>query len=139
MNRRGFTLLELMVATLIMGVAVVSALSGIANSLHHAARLTDYDRAALLARSKMDELLLNYRLPKYTVLQGDFDPSIVGGKEGGWRAKVTTFDAPAKAPPGIEVLERIVLEIWWDDDGTRRTFTLEGFRGNMLREGEGVQ
>jgi general secretion pathway protein I len=133
MNRRGFTLLEVMVATLIMGIAVVGVLSGISNSLHNAARLADYDRAALLARSKMDELLVNYRLPKFTVVQGDFDPLTMGGKEGGWRAKVTPFEMPPGAGPGAEVLERVALEIWWKAGSTERKLTLEGFRSAVLR------
>ncbi len=133
MNARGFTLLDVMVATVIMGVAVVGLLSGISTSLHNAARLTDYDRAALLARSKMDELLINYRLPKFTVIEGKFDPALTGGNEGGWRAKVTPFEMPPRPAPGEQLLERVELEIWWNSGGQRRTFTLEGFRANVLR------
>ena len=33
MNQRGFTLLEVMVATVIMGIAIVGLLSGISQSL----------------------------------------------------------------------------------------------------------
>ena len=136
MKRRGFTLLEVMVATLIMGIAVVGVLSGIANSLHHASRLTDSDRAALLARSKMDELLVNTGLPHGSILQGEFDPAIVGGKQGGWRARISTFESPPNPGPGAEVLERIALEIWWKADGAERTFAMEGFRANILRTGD---
>ena len=137
MNQRGFTLLEVMVATLIMGVAVVGLMSGISQSLRNADRVTDYDRAALLARSKMDDLLLNYQLPKGTVLSGEFDPVMLGGKQGGWRAKITTFDAQPKPGPGAELLERVELEIWWQTAvGDRRRFNLEGFRTNIVRPGD---
>jgi general secretion pathway protein I len=133
MNRRGFTLLEVMVATLIMGLAVVGLLSGISQSLANAARVTDYDRAALLARSKMDDLLLNYQLPKGTVIEGEFPPVLLGGKEGGWRAKITPFDLPPNPGPGAEILERVEMEIWWKTFAGRRTFNLEAFRANILR------
>ena len=103
MNRRGFTLLEVMVATLIMGIAVVGLMSGISQSLRNADRVIDYDRAALLARSKMDELLLNYQLPKGTVISGEFDPVLLGGKEGGWRAKITPFERQPKSTPGSRI------------------------------------
>ena len=56
---RGFTLLEVMVATLIMGIAVSGVLSGLAAAARNASRLTQYDRATLLARQKMDELLVD--------------------------------------------------------------------------------
>ena len=55
-RNRGFTLLEVMVATTIMAIAVVGLLSSLSASLRNAARLTDNDRSALLARRKMDEL-----------------------------------------------------------------------------------
>lgn len=136
MNRRGFTLLEVMVATLIMGVAVVGLLSAISQSLRNADRVIDHDRVALLARSKMDDLLLNYQLPKGTVIQGEFDPVLLGGKEGGWRAKITPFEMPPRNAPTADFLERIELEIWWKFGDGRRTFNLEGFRMNVAKPGE---
>jgi general secretion pathway protein I len=138
MNRRGFTLLEVMVATLIMGVAVVGLMSGISQSLRNADRVIDYDRAALLARSKMDELLLNFQLPKGTVISGEFDPVVLGGKEGGWRAKISPFEMQSKPAPGTEILERIELEIWWKFGDDRRRFNLEAFRTNIVKQGEFV-
>ena len=57
--RAGFTLLEVLVATTIMAIAVSGLLASLSTSLRVASRLTDYDRATLLAREKMDELLVN--------------------------------------------------------------------------------
>jgi len=53
MRTRGFTLLEVLVATLIMGLAVVGLLSAISTSMRNAARLTDYDRVAMVARPRV--------------------------------------------------------------------------------------
>jgi general secretion pathway protein I len=133
MNQRGFTLLEVMVATVIMGIAIVGLLSGISQSLNNVARVTDYDRAALLARSTMDDMLLNYKLPRFSIITGDFDRVALGGREGGWKARVTPFELPPQPIPGSQMLERVELEIWWKSDaGTRRTFQLEGFRKNIV-------
>ncbi len=127
MRQRGFTLLEMMVATFIMGVAVVGLLANISASMRNAARLTDYDRAALLGKRKMDELLMAPRLPKIVPFEGTFDSTLMGGIEGGWKARVTTFETPLQAAPGLAALERIELEVWWMN-GKRRTVALEGFR-----------
>ena len=133
MNQRGFTLLEVLVATLIMGIAVVGLLSAISESTRSAARLTDYDRAALLARTKMEELLVN-RLPQpMGVLEGPFDPALMGGLQGGWRARFGLFEMPPTPAPGTLVLERVELEVWWMSGEQRRTFALEGFRSKALR------
>ena len=131
-RNRGFTLLEVMVATTIMAIAVVGLLSSLSASLRNAARLTDYDRSALLARRRMDELLLDRRLPRFATDEGNWDLSATG-VEGGWRARITPFDAPPGAGAGVAVLDRVELEVWWTKGGFRRSFTLEGFRRGILR------
>jgi len=128
MNNRGFTLLEMLVATLIMGIAVVGLLSNISTSLSTAGRLTDYDRAALVARRKMDELLLDSRLPRAAQIQGRLDPASSSGLDGGWAARISPFETPPNAGPGTSVLDRIELEIWWMSGPRRRSLRLEAYR-----------
>jgi general secretion pathway protein I len=130
--QRGFTLLELMVATLIMGMAVIGLMAEISASMRNASRVTNRDRAALLARSKMDELLLDPRFPMDTPVEGAFDRSLTGGVEGGWRARLTRFEMPPDPAPGQQSLDRMSLEIWWMA-GERRTFALSGYRTHVLR------
>lgn len=124
----GFTLLEMMVATVIMGIAVVGLLSGISGSMRNAGRLTDYDRAVMLGRAKMEELLLDRQLPKPTPVGGTFDPALTGGTECGWRARLEPFEMPPNPAPGTLILERLALEVWWMAGGERRAFTLESYR-----------
>ena len=129
---RGFTLLEVMVATTIMAIAVVGLLSAISASMRNAARLSDYDRSAMLARRKMDELLLDQRLPRFIAVEGFWDRA-AAGVEGGWHARVTPVDSLPRPNPGSAVLDRVELEVWWKSGERRRTFTLEGFRRGILR------
>jgi general secretion pathway protein I len=135
-HRRGFTLLEVLVATVIMGIAVVALLSGVSASLRNASRVTDYDRAVLVARAKMDALLSETRLPKLVILEGPFDAALMGGVEAGWRAQATVFDAPRHVTPGILVLERVELEVWWMAGSNRRKIAMEGFRRHVVLPGE---
>jgi len=135
-RQRGFTLLEVLVAALIMGIAVSGILGAISQSTRNAVRLTQYDRAGLLARQKMDELLVDQKIPRNTVLQGRWAPQQAGGVDAGWQGRVTKFEAPMNVGPGQWIVDRIELEIWWMDGATRRSFSLEGYRRGVLRAGE---
>jgi prepilin-type N-terminal cleavage/methylation domain-containing protein len=129
-RQAGFTLLEVMVATLIMAIAVVTLLSGLAASTRNAAKLAAYDRSTTLAKQKMDELLLDLRIPRNQTIEG---PWADARQPGGWRARVSIFDPPGGVgAPGSTVLDRIELEVWWMDGATRKSFTLEGFRTARL-------
>lgn len=133
MNRRGFTLLEVLVATVIMGIAVAGLIAGLSQSVKNASRLTDYDRAAMLARTKMNELLLDVNLPFDGSVDGLFDSSQTGGVPTGWRASLRPFDVPPRAGPGMIILQRIALELWWQPaSGTRRSIQLESYRRTQI-------
>jgi general secretion pathway protein I len=132
MKRSGFTLLEVMVATVIMAAAVVALLSNLSTSLQNAARLTDYDRAVLLGKRTMDELLLRPDLPKLAVIEGQWDLAAVG-VEGGWKARLTPFEQAPGAAPGSLALERLELEVWWTSGDQRRTLALDAYRTAILQ------
>ena len=131
-KERGFSLLEVMVATFIMAVAVVSLLSNLTTSLRNASRLTDHDRAALLARHKMDELLLIPKLPQMQAIEGQFDPSQSSGLNARWRARAGIFEFAPGAGPGAQILERVELQIQFENGGRTKSFTMEGFRKRSL-------
>ena len=132
MRRRGFTLLEMIVASTIMAIAVVGLLSGIAGAARNAARLRDYNRVVQLARMQMDELLLTPN----PGAGGEFDPHQTGGVPAGWQARMSTVASPPAASPGQPSLQRIELQIWWMTGETRRTFALDAYRTHYQRAGE---
>ncbi len=131
-SQAGYTLLEVLVATVIMAVAVVGLLSNLSTSLSNASRLTDYGRARLLAKRTMDELLTQPDLPKGVELQGAWNPETTG-LEGGWTARVVPFQRPPNAAPGRLGLDRIEVEVWWTAGGRRRTLRLAAYRSAPLR------
>ncbi len=134
-QRAGFTLLEVLVATVIMGIAVAGLIAGLSQSVKNAARLADYDRTAMLARTKMNDLLLEAGLPFEGQISGEFPAAETGGMKSGWRAELRPFDLPPRAGAGTPILQRIGLEVWWQPaSGTRRTITLEGYRQARIPE-----
>lgn len=138
MNRRGFTLLEMLVATALMAIAVVTLLSALSTSLRNAARLTDHDRAAIVGRRKLDELLLTQRLPRFVPIQGPLTPLTDAGLRGGWSARVTPFEVPPNVQPGMALLDRVECEIWWEDGSRRRSYRLEGYKTTVLQTNDFV-
>ena len=129
----GFTLLEVLVATVILATAIAGLMSALSGSVRVASRLTDYDRAAMLARRKMEELSTERRLPRFTQIEGMYDPAQTNGSPSGWRATVVPFEAPPNPTPGMPILERIEVTVWWTSAGRERTFGVEGFRRYYLK------
>jgi general secretion pathway protein I len=130
-RQRGFTLLEVLVATTVMGIAVVTILSALSTSVRNATRLTDYDRVALVARARMDTLLTDPALPPNTLIEAPIDPASLGGARGGWRAQLTAFEPGPDGKPG---LDRVSLEVWWMSGEQRRSFNLEAFRRSVAQK-----
>ena len=129
---RGFTLLEVLVATVVMAIAIGGVLVALSTSVRNASRLTDRDRASMLARRKLDELLVEKRLPRNVLLEGVYDPSSTNGLPSGWKARITAFEIPDNPGPGTKILDRIEVQIWWVASGQAQTFHAEGFRRTVL-------
>jgi general secretion pathway protein I len=128
-SQQGFSLLEVLVATLIMGIAVTGLIVGLSNAVRNASRLADYDRAAMQARTKMNDLLLDVNLP----LDGEVDGQVDGEA---WRAVLKPFDVPPNAGPGTVILQQIDLEISWKatsgNTSKPRTLEIQAYRQTRI-------
>jgi type II secretion system protein I len=125
-SRCGFTLLEALVATAIMAAAVSTLLAALSASTRNASRVSEHDRATLLAKRTIDNLLLDPTLPHDTDLEGHW--AAQEGLQGGWRARLHLFEAPPNLRPGMQVLERLVFQVWWRSGNQTRTLDFEAFR-----------
>jgi len=128
-KQKGFSLLEVLVATFIMAVAITGLVSNLTGSLRNASRLGEYDRASILAKRKMDELTLIRMLPRWTPLEGGWAAGETGSVPVRWRAVVTPFDVPPQPRANMAILDRIELRIEWPGG---KSFTLEGYRRGYL-------
>jgi type II secretion system protein I len=131
--RAGFTLLEVLVATVIMGVAVTALIAALSQSVKNADRLKDYDRASMLARAKMSDLLLDADLPFDGSVEGTFPADQSGGIPSGWKASLRPFDTPPNAGPGAVILQEVALDVWWEPrSGGRRDLRLQSYRPQRI-------
>jgi prepilin-type N-terminal cleavage/methylation domain-containing protein len=121
-SQSGFSLLEMIVATALTGLTVVGLLSLTSQALSNSARIREYDRAAMLARAQMDELLTLDPPRLSQPLEGAFDAL------SGWEARITPVEVDYNAVAGGTLLARVDLTIWWQSDGRRKTFPLEAYR-----------
>ena len=118
----GFTLLEVIVATAVMATAIIGLFALVNQSMSNAVRVREYDRAAMLARTRMNELLAAERLPLGERLTGDLG----GGYD--WEARVEPWEAPSNAPVGTSFLARVDLTVGWGKGPERRTIQVESYR-----------
>ncbi len=131
--RGGFTLLEVLVATVIMGIAVTALVAGLSQSVKNADRLKAWDRASMLARAQMDELLLDPELPFDGSVEGTFPADQSGGIPSGWKASLRPFDLPPNAGPGAVILQEVALDVWWEpESGGRRELHLASYRPQTI-------
>ncbi len=126
-DTRGFTLLETLLAVVVLGTAVAAAMSVLSTSLRNVSRTEDYQRVVLLARAQMNELLA---LPSWSdgqVWRGDWR----GGQANDfrWTARAQRVPEPGKSPqPGGRELIRLVLVATWQTSRGEKTLELETVR-----------
>ncbi len=127
-SQRGFTLLEVLVATIILAVAVSALLSNLSVSTGNLFKTSSVDRLTFLSKRKMDELIAIQNLPRGAVMEGALEIDPDSKKPlAGFRAQI--LPGGAISPTAQERLERIVLETWLDTgSGRRRTLQLESYR-----------
>ncbi len=126
-EQRGFSLLELLVATALLGTVIIGLLTLVTSSLSNAVVVRDYDRAAMLGKAKMNELMMMSPLPIDQPLSGRYDE--------GWRweAVVTPFEAIPPVRVGSRIILRIQVLISWRNAAGDRQSEFIGYRSVRIR------
>ncbi len=111
---KGFTLLEVLVATAILGTAIAALMGLLASSLGNLRRLQAPEQARLLAQGQLNDLLIRAErgqafpvFPLDQKIQGRWDEQFR------WEAQASRLHPSAQTTPGETILVRIVLEAYW--------------------------
>jgi general secretion pathway protein I len=128
-SQRGFTLIEVLIATLILAVAVSALLGNLSTSTANLMRTGDLDRLTFLSKRKMDEILTSQR--NYGNFEGPLEVDATNKATAGFRAQIALVGAPGQNTG--DRLERIFLETWMQSGSRRRTLQLLSFRTTRYR------
>lgn len=125
---KGFTLLEVVVALIIAGMAAVALFEAVGTGLHQTQTASMYDQAILRAKSRLDVATHGTKLTA-----GDWQGNDGGGFR--YRLHVTPVASASLRPIGAQrpraaaslpvVLYAVVVWIGWNDGGTTREVRLE--------------
>ena len=108
---RGFTLVEVLAALVLVAIVLPVIMRGIALSATLASTSKEKSEAAVLAKSKLDELIATHGW-QGSALSGDFDAH----PEYRWSAEVRDWDSSS--------LKELDVHVIWTARGSQRQVTL---------------
>ena len=125
-SQKGFTLLEVLVATIILAVAVSALMANLSTSTANLFKVNDIDRLTFLSKRKMDELIAVQNIQRMVILEGVLEADAKDKPIAGFKAQIIPFGPVSQS--SNERLERVRLETWLQSGSRRRTLLLESFR-----------
>lgn len=131
-RQRGFTLLEALVATAVLGTSVAALLGLFSGALRNAARIEKPEQALLLGQSKLNELLSTGVTTENGITELPFDRTMEGrwDERFRWEARATRFRSSPEPKPGEILLARITLDVFWKTgtEGAERKLSFETYQ-----------
>ena len=122
-NRRGFTLIEVLVAASVLGIAATALFGLLSKSLSNLRKVEDLHRYELAAQDLMKRVLLLQTLPAPATAEG-----VVDNLGANWSVKITPW-APAtlEKKPEQAVLN-IEVEVTWPGRSSQRNVAVESLK-----------
>ena len=118
----GFTLLEVLVAMALLGIAVAALMSGLSGSLRNLARTEAYEKAVLVGRAQLNRLLIEQTLVPGR-LRGRWDETFR------WEAEIRRWNpagaAAGEQQPALPPLVLVTLTVFWKGASGEQCATFE--------------
>lgn len=132
-TQRGFTLLEVMVALVLVGVGFTLSLSAMSGSLKLARKATEHENAMFLAKARLDEIV---QYPDYTFADQP-EVQVYGNTEYSYKIEfrpVPGFDERSNDKVKLPFkLEEISINVYWGKDG-EQSYTLTTYKMSNLTQ-----
>ena len=121
-NEHGFSLLEVVVALAIMAGGFLVILNLFSASVRSVDFSGQYLKGVTLANSKINELeILNFEPDEYS---GNFENE----ESYHWEVDIAPHDSPLNDPDSGIQLQKILLKVFWEDQGQTRNVELATLR-----------
>jgi general secretion pathway protein I len=121
--RRGFTLVEVLAATLLVGIVLPACMRAISVSTLSVLGTKHRNEAAELGHSKLDEIISTGQYLNNSSLSGDFGPDWPSYQ---WTAQMQDWNpngSPPTTPTGTTI-EQLDLHVTWTERGQERELVL---------------
>lgn len=128
-SQQGFTLLEVLVALVLLGIGVGMGYTAISGSTRLDGKMTAHTAAVALARAKLDEALAN---PLFA-LANEKKEDRYAGVDFGYRAVLAPLavlepDKKLLIPGFKSELQRIDIEVFWGSKDAPESYKLTSYR-----------
>lgn len=127
-HQQAFTLVEVLVALVILGIGISSVLIAYSGSFKLMQKASAYQSAVFLARSKLDETWVDTNLD----ISGDDEEERYNGVLYGYRITIRPVPLLEKAlvekvTMPIE-LQEITVEVFWGEEDNKQRYALTSYR-----------
>lgn len=124
---RGFTLLEVLVAMVLVGVGVSLAFAAMSGATRLTQRATLHDNASRLARAKLEEVLAS---PNYDLAE-DGREDVYAGVRYGYKIQIKPVQFPGlsdERTPLPFMLDLVSIDVYWGPEQAQQSYTVSTYR-----------
>ena len=119
-NHRGFTLIEVLVAAAVLGIAGTALFGLLSRSLYNLRKIEDLHRYELAAQGVMNQVLMLSTLPAEGKAEGALDD--IGAR---WVVNVKPWAPPNLDGKPEQAILRVEVEVTWRGRSSQRSIDLE--------------
>lgn len=127
---RGFTLIEVMVAAAVIGIAATALFSLFSNSLSNLKKIEDVHHYQLAGEDLMNRVLLLSSLPGGATIEGKVAPL-----NARWVVTVTPWIPSSLDGHPADAVMKIDVEVFWPGRSSERSVKLEAIKATNVSYG----
>jgi prepilin-type N-terminal cleavage/methylation domain-containing protein len=126
-DRRGFTLIEVLVAASVLGIVATALFGLFGKSLSNLRKVEDLHRYELAAKDVMNRVLVMSSLPPSAVAQG-----VIDNLGATWTVNIAPWDPPTLEKKADQAVVKINVVVSWPGRSSQRSIELVSLRAAKI-------